>query len=458
VRQFIRVVPFFVLALGVWAQDNPSGMPAPSQAPRPYPNGTPGTTREGNYPSLPGAHKPKMKKEKDEDLARFTGYVRELATDHVVVETKDHRYITLHLTKDTKYTDADSAAAALKDITLGRYLDASAQEDSEGEYWAVTVQMKEPPATVVTAAKKDADEDARPKLHFGKPEEKPSSDTDSVERDPELASAAPAPDIPSAPEAPAAPKRDLHVEFLEKARETTFNFTDGLPNYMCQEYVTRYASENHAGTLWKPQDVVSADIVWDKDKGEEYRNVSVGGKKVDPEKEGDRTWSAGEFGSILMDILSPDTAAQFQYARNATLRHTDTLMYDFSVDRPHSHWTVKEGGQMMKPAYSGTIWFEKSSGRVLRLEYSAEDIPKEFPADTVERSIDYEYVQLGQRRFLLPVHSDVLGCQRGSSLCYKNAIDFRNYHKYGSEAGITFGGAEQNAPPLAPSDQPKPKK
>jgi hypothetical protein len=38
-------------------------------------------------------------------------------------------------------------------------------------------------------------------------------------------------------------------------------------------------------------------------------------------------------------------------------------------------------------------------------------------------------------------------------MCSKNAIDFRNYHKYGAESDIQFE-PQQNAPPLAPSAQP----
>jgi hypothetical protein len=36
------------------------------------------------------------------------------------------------------------------------------------------------------------------------------------------------------------------------------------------------------------------------------------------------------------------------------------------------------------------------------------------------------------------VHAENLGCQRGSSICTKNSIDFRDYHKYSGESTITF--------------------
>jgi hypothetical protein len=457
-----------VLAPAVLAQDAPLGMPPSTQAPNPYP----GTHDSRQYPPLPGTKRPKSKK--DEDLMKASGEVRELATDHIVIETKDHRAITFHLTKDTKFLDGDTAVT-LKEVSLGQLLDMEAQEDDEEEYFAVRVHLKAQPTTVVSTAEKDPDEDARPKLKFGKPaatattEQAPDEDADArpvikpgkpaarpaeteTARLDESADASPGGEREE-PRLPAEPKRDPHAEFLENARELAFTFTDGLPNYMCQEMVTRYFSETHAGTLWKPQDVVSEEVIWNNNH-EEYRNVQIDGKKVNPEKVGDRAWSTGEFGTVLMGLLHPATDAHFTYVRTATLHRADTLMFDFTVDQVHSHWTIHEGGQSYQPAYSGTIWFEKATGRALRVEFSADDVPKAFPADTAETALDYEYVQLGQKRFLLPVHSEVLICHRGMSACSKNEIDFRNYHKYGAESDIKFGD-EQMAPPLAPSAQPK---
>jgi hypothetical protein len=32
-----------------------------------------------------------------------------------------------------------------------------------------------------------------------------------------------------------------------------------------------------------------------------------------------------------------------------------------------------------------------------------------------------------------------LSCQRGTNMCSRNTIDFRNYHKYSGESTVTFG-------------------
>ena len=66
-------------------------------------------------------------------------------------------------------------------------------------------------------------------------------------------------------------------------------------------------------------------------------------------------------------------------------------------------------------------------------------LPGSFPADHVESATDYQYIRLGDaKQYLLPVHAETLTCQRGSDLCSRNTIDFRNYRKYSGESTITF--------------------
>jgi hypothetical protein len=75
---------------------------------------------------------------------------------------------------------------------------------------------------------------------------------------------------------------------------------------------------------------------------------------------------------------------------------------------------------------------------VLRIEMDARKIPTLFPFDTIETTADYDYVRLELQSFLLPVDSEILSCQRGSSICSRNKIEFRNYRKFGAESDITF--------------------
>jgi hypothetical protein len=201
--------------------------------------------------------------------------------------------------------------------------------------------------------------------------------------------------------------------------------------------VTRYQSDSRPAR-WQPIDVVSMNVVYENGK-EDYRDIAVNGK---PKKSLDETggaWSTGEFGTVLIDLFSPATAADFKYQRESRVNGIGTRLYDFSVAREHSHWSIHMGSQSFNPPYKGSVWIDPKTGRVMRIEMQAYGFPASFPADHVESATDYQYIRLGDaKQYLLPVNAETLTCQRGSDMCSRNTIDFRNYHKYTGESTITF--------------------
>jgi hypothetical protein len=237
------------------------------------------------------------------------------------------------------------------------------------------------------------------------------------------------------PVADTAPPPDPRIE---KARTAANAFTDTLPDYVCQEQMARFASTTHV-VDWRPLDIVSAEIVYEKGR-ERYGKLAINGKptkKTIEELPG--AWSTGEFGTVLVDLLSPGTAADFRYRRMSKSGGRDAFMFDFEVDHDHSHWHIHAPSQSILPPYKGAIWIDKETGRVLRIEMQANRMPQEFPYDKVESATDYEFTRIGEGQFLLPVHSETLMCERGTNICSRNTIDFRNYHKYAGEATIIFG-------------------
>jgi hypothetical protein len=226
--------------------------------------------------------------------------------------------------------------------------------------------------------------------------------------------------------------------FLDKAYDAAVSFIEGLPNYVCQEFVARYGSETRVPS-WHAYDIVSYDLVY-QDGREDYRNTKINGKPVaagEDQKTG--SWSSGEFGTILRALFTLGRSANFHFVKETTIAHRSARVYDFSVAKSDSRWRVTAGSQTFDPAYKGSVWIDKENARVLRIEMQAVSLPTSFPLDTVESSLDYDYIRLeASRQFLLPVKAEVLDCERGSFNCTRNSIDFRNYHKYTGEAIITF--------------------
>jgi hypothetical protein len=225
---------------------------------------------------------------------------------------------------------------------------------------------------------------------------------------------------------------------IQKASDAALDFTQTLPNYVVQEIASRYESTTSPAS-WHAIDVVSADLVFENYK-ENYRNITINGKPTNKPLEETGAWSTGEFGTLLIDLFSPATAADFHYRRDGRTSGVDAKIYDFEVKRENSHWDIHFNSQSYTPAYFGSAWIDPKTGRVLRIEIEAKGFPSTFPADHVESATDYSYVRLGDaQQYLLPVHAEILSCQRGTSNCSKNTIDFRNYHKYTGESSIQFG-------------------
>ncbi|HEY2012848.1 MAG TPA: hypothetical protein VGH38_05070, partial [Bryobacteraceae bacterium] len=144
--------------------------------------------------------------------------------------------------------------------------------------------------------------------------------------------------------------------------------------------------------------------------------------------------------TVLIDLFSPATAADFHYKKDSRVGGVNAKMYDFNVEHKNSHWDIKVAAQSYTPAFKGSIWIDPATARVMRIEMQAYGFPESFPTDHVESATDYQYIRLGDaKQYLLPVHAETLSCQRGTNYCSRNTIDFRNYHKYSGESNITFG-------------------
>jgi hypothetical protein len=285
---------------------------------------------------------------------------------------------------------------------------------------------------------RDDDDPGRPVLRRGGP---------AGERKP-IPAAPPERPVESAsvrrPSAPVAEEERIPVvrrgagdDLIRQATDAALEFTEALPAYVCQEMVTRYQGDGKP-VRWSPIDVVTMNVVYENGK-EDYRDVQVNGKPRKSLEETGGAWSTGEFGTVLIDLFSPATAADFVFQRESRVNGISAKLYDFSVDREHSHWSIHMGSQSFDPPYKGSVWIDPKTARVMRIEMQAYGFPASFPTDHAESATDYQYIRLGDaKQYLLPVHAETLTCQRGSEYCSKNAIDFRNYHKYTGESSITF--------------------
>jgi hypothetical protein len=295
-----------------------------------------------------------------------------------------------------------------------------------------------PPPTVMKPPdpKPDADDPGRPALKRGAPAPR-RQPVEEVSTLPEPVSPAPAVKAPPAAEVPQAAVPVQDDPIISKAREAAFAYSETLPNYMVQQMTTRYQSDRPKSG-WQALDIVTADVTY-QDGRESYKNIKVGNKSTDkPMDQIEGTRSTGEFSTLLQQLLE-EGAAKFRSGGQDTIRNRSAYVYSFEITRELSRWRIEAPSQLYYPAIKGSIWIDKETSRVLRIEQQGRAMPALFPFDTIETSADYDFTRLGTSGpYLLPVEAEVLSCQRGTSICSRNKIEFRNYRKFGAESNITF--------------------
>jgi hypothetical protein len=223
-----------------------------------------------------------------------------------------------------------------------------------------------------------------------------------------------------------------------KARLGVSEFVQSLPNFVCQETISRFRSAAPLRSS-QPLDVLTAELVFENGH-ERYRNLRRNGKPLKRRREHlTGAWSTGEFGSALVEVLSVSTGAQFRLKQEISeLEQGKVAVYDFVVDREHSQWMLFAGDRGVSPPYQGSLQIDISTGHVWRMEMETSNLPLDFPLERVESTVDYHGVEIGGQVYLLPVQSELLMCFRSANSCVKNVITFSHCRKYGSESSLRF--------------------
>jgi hypothetical protein len=484
-RHYSLVLALALVAEIPLAAQYPGGYPPGGGYPGgQYPGGQyPGGTG-GGIPGIPFPRRTKKTTTKDgqqqqQSLQKLWGVLTKIDGGVLTINSDDNRTLECKLDSATKYYRKGEAIDQSR-LHPGDHLLLEVQQDDKGAYLAANViidqdssstaaksrqadssdleadrpvlkrktEPAEPPEEDKAAApapvehqrqvKTVEDTEAPPIIKRGKPAPKPAAPPSAETEPTETAANVPHGGSPSIrqerDEDPDAVKGD---PLIEKARDAVGEFTQNLPNYVCTETMARFVSNTRPANF-QPIDVVSTEVVYENHK-ESYRNITINGKPIKKAmEEMDGAWSTGEFGTIVLQLFAPYTAADFRLRKEARIAGQDAAVYDFQVVRERSNWHIQVPGQSTVPAYKGAVWIGKKTGQVFRIEMESVRMPKTFPIDKVESATDFEYIRIGDQQFLLPVHAETLSCQRDSNDCSHNVIDFRNYHKFHGESTITF--------------------
>ncbi|MEP6637474.1 MAG: hypothetical protein ABJB97_12170, partial [Acidobacteriota bacterium] len=245
------------------------------------------------------------------------------------------------------------------------------------------------------------------------------------------------------------------------ARVVTLAAAEAMPDFIVKQLIRRtiaYGTTNN----WIPQDTLAIAVGYRANVGEEYKVLTVNGQPLGPEVQeskdyskyvGGASSSGVEYISALADLFRPDANTTFKAVDTDLLQTRRTVVYEYEVKKPYSKLTLTaDRVHSAEVGSRGRLWIDRETYRVLRFEQIATEIPSDFPITAASSLIDYDWVTIGERKYVLPTHSEILitSVNKSQSLQSRNEIRFRGYQKFGAELKVIDEIDEKDFPPEKP--------
>ncbi|HTG95285.1 MAG TPA: hypothetical protein VL866_21990 [Pyrinomonadaceae bacterium] len=257
-------------------------------------------------------------------------------------------------------------------------------------------------------------------------------------------------------------------ELLERTRNVTLAAANAMPDFIVKQLIRRSVAYGNT-TNWVPQDNLAIAVGFRANAGEEYKLLSIDGVPAADDVKATKdlgkyvkgaTSSGVEYISALADIFKPESKTEFRVVDTDVVRERRTLVFEYVIKRDLSQLSLSVGSMSNGTIVGsqGRVWIDRELDRVLRFEQIATEIPAGFPITAAHTVIDYEWVMIGERKYLLPTHSEILmtDTQRGFVLQSRNDVRYRSYQKFGAELKVIDEVGEDDEMPPQTTPPPKP--
>jgi hypothetical protein len=186
--------------------------------------------------------------------------------------------------------------------------------------------------------------------------------------------------------------------------------------------------------------VMTAQVVF-RGGREYYTQLTVNGKPVPTDRAAlphyVRFTSAGEFGSMLVDLFTTPGTAEFKFRKTAALEKLPVAIYEFRVpEEKNFFWTITDTSKRtLQPEFRGQLWLDRATGHPLREELEPAHLPKDWSVSSIKMLTDYAWTKVKDvGTFLLPTRSESTVCFRSSGLvagsCTSHTLVFHDYQKF----------------------------
>lgn len=267
------------------------------------------------------------------------------------------------------------------------------------------------------------------------------------------------------PTASARPSEAEANELLERTRNVTLAAANAMPDFIVKQIIKRSVAYGNT-TNWVPQDNLAIAVGYRANAGEEYKVLSVNGIPAGPEVKETRdyskyvkgaTSSGVEYISAVADVFKPESRTEFRLVDTDVIKDRRAIVYEYSIKKEFSQLTLRSGTDNSTVTGSrGRVWIDRELDRVIRFEQIATEIPAAFPIMAASTLIDYDWVTIGERKYLLPTRSEILMTSNAGSFALqsRNDIRFRGYQKYGAELKVIDEIGEDEEPANDPPPPP----
>jgi hypothetical protein len=234
------------------------------------------------------------------------------------------------------------------------------------------------------------------------------------------------------------PSADEQETIIAGARKRALDYSQSLPNFMCIEVTSRSVDQSGNGN-WKHRDSI-AELLTYHDRLESRSTLEVNGKRSSLKRTDlNSTWpiSVGEFGALLNLVFAPSSKTEFTWKQAGALGDAGATLQvlSYRVAKENATLNLSESNNNIGVGFHGLVYIDAATSGVRRITVEADGLPREFSMHAASMTVDYDYVAIAGRDYLLPVSSTV-SLQRHRRQIELNEIAFRNYRRFASRTKI----------------------
>ncbi|HLK68177.1 MAG TPA: hypothetical protein VKU19_32310 [Bryobacteraceae bacterium] len=222
---------------------------------------------------------------------------------------------------------------------------------------------------------------------------------------------------------------------LDEIRTHILQFIAEMPNFVADEVAQRYVSTSHPPD-WRPVDTIQSEITF-KGNAVSRSHIEVNGT---PWNRGYRAltgfkWTDA-FGSQLKYLFAEDCPTSFEGPTPVTEDGTTLIavQYKSPSNGCEFYW---QNYEQFYPAKTGRILLDEHAANVMRLETHASGFPDAFPIASIDKQVNWGFVQIGDAAHLLPISAEIqVVLSTGEIRLAKQ--EYKNHRHFEAASNITF--------------------